>query len=329
MNFFLKIFKLLPPELAHSFSLNSLNILYKLKVLGLLFNKIEHDEKVTFLGMEFNNRLGTAAGLDKNGDYIDSLGALGFGFLEVGTVTPLPQFGNTKPRIFRNYSENSIVNRLGFNNKGVDYLVSNLKKRKYKGILGINIGANKNSDGDERVNDYIVCLQKVIQYADYITINIPSPNTPNLRDLHNSENLSLLINALNESVKDLGIIKPIFLKISPDESQETMNNIIDNIKNSCFSGIIATNTTIDKSNIKNKKVKSIEGGLSGEPLMDKSTEKLSYIRSISGDMPLIGVGGILSKKDFDRKINAGASLVQVYTGFIVKGPSLINEILTS
>ena len=226
MNFFLKIFKLLPPELAHSFSLNSLNILYKLKVLGLLFNKIEHDEKVTFLGMEFNNRLGTAAGLDKNGDYIDSLGALGFGFLEVGTVTPLPQFGNTKPRIFRNYSENSIVNRLGFNNKGVDYLVSNLKKRKYKGILGINIGANKNSDGDERINDYIVCLQKVIQYADYITINISSPNTPNLRDLHNSENLSLLINALNESVKDLGIIKPIFLKISPDESQETMNNCL-------------------------------------------------------------------------------------------------------
>ena len=186
MNFFLKIFKLLPPELAHSISLNCLNILYKLKILRLFFSKKDHDEKVTFLGMKFNNRLGTAAGLDKNGDYIDSLGALGFGFLEVGTVTPLPQSGNIKPRIFRNYDENSIVNRLGFNNKGVDYLVNNLKKRKYKGILGINIGANKNSNGADRINDYIVCLQKVSQFADYVTINISSPNTPNLRDLHNS-----------------------------------------------------------------------------------------------------------------------------------------------
>ena len=329
MNFFLKIFKLLPPELAHSISLNCLNILYKLKILRLFFSEKDHDEKVTFLGMKFNNRLGTAAGLDKNGDYIDSLGALGFGFLEVGTVTPLPQSGNTKPRIFRNYDENSIVNRLGFNNKGVDYLVNNLKKRKYKGILGINIGANKNSNGADRINDYIVCLQKVSQYADYVTINISSPNTPNLRDLHNSENLSLLINAINKNVKDLGIVKPIFLKISPDESEETIDNIIKHIESSCFSGIIATNTTIDKSNVKNEKIKSIEGGLSGEPLMEKSTRKLSYIRSISSEMPLIGVGGIFTKQDFDRKINAGASLVQVYTGFIVKGPSLINEILSS
>ena len=329
MNFFLKIFKLLPPELAHSISLNCLNILYKLKILRLFFSEKDHDEKVTFLGMKFNNRLGTAAGLDKNGDYIDSLGALGFGFLEVGTVTPLPQSGNTKPRIFRNYDENSIVNRLGFNNKGVDYLVNNLKKRKYKGILGINIGANKNSNGANRINDYIVCLQKVSQFADYVTINISSPNTPNLRDLHNSENLSLLINAINKNVKDLGIVKPIFLKISPDESEETIDNIINHIENSCFSGIIATNTTIDKSNVKNQKIKSIEGGLSGEPLMEKSTRKLSYIRSISSEMPLIGVGGIFTKQDFDRKINAGASLVQVYTGFIVKGPSLINEILSS
>ena len=329
MNFFLKIFKLLPPELAHSISLNCLNILYKLKILRLFFSKKDHDEKVTFLGMKFNNRLGTAAGLDKNGDYIDSLGALGFGFLEVGTVTPLPQSGNIKPRIFRNYDENSIVNRLGFNNKGVDYLVNNLKKRKYKGILGINIGANKNSNGADRINDYIVCLQKVSQYADYVTINISSPNTPNLRDLHSSENLSLLINAINKNVKDLGIVKPIFLKISPDESEETIDNIIKQIENSCFSGIIATNTTIDKSNVKNEKIKSIEGGLSGEPLMEKSTRKLSYIRSISSEMPLIGVGGIFTKQDFDRKINAGASLVQVYTGFIVKGPSLINEILSS
>ena len=327
MNFFLKLFKLLPPEVAHSFSLNSLKFLHKLKILGLFFHKIDKDENILFLGMHFKNRLGTAAGLDKNGDYIDALGQLGFGFLEVGTVTPLPQPGNPKPRIFRNYKENSIINRLGFNNKGVDHLVNNLKNKKYKGVLGVNIGANKDSVGDKRINDYLVCLQKVNKYSDYITINISSPNTPNLRDLHNNENLSILISAIDRSIKELDINKPIFLKISPDESDETIGNIITNVENSSFSGIISTNTTIDKSILINKKIKLIDGGLSGEPLMKKSTQCLSYIRSKSQDMPLIGVGGVLSKEDYDKKIKAGANLVQIYTGFIVKGPNLINDIL--
>ena len=329
MNFFLKIFKLLPPELAHSFSLNSLKLLHKLKILKLIYNKTYQDENIIFLGMNFKNRLGTAAGLDKNGDYIDALGELGFGFLEVGTVTPLAQSGNPKPRVFRNYKENSIINRLGFNNKGVDYLVNNLKRRNYKGILGVNIGANKNSIGDERINDYIVCLEKVNKYADYITINISSPNTPNLRDLHNRENLTLLIDAIDKSIKDLNIIKPIFLKISPDESDKTIINIITHIENSSLSGIIATNTTIDKSMLVNEKIKSIDGGLSGEPIMNKSTQRLSFIKSKSKDIPLIGVGGVLSKEDFNEKIDAGASLVQIYTGFIIKGPSLITEVLNN
>ncbi len=329
MNFFLKLFKLLSPELAHSFSLNSLKLLHKLNILRLFFNKNYKDENVIFLGMHFKNRLGTAAGLDKNGDYIDALGDLGFGFLEVGTVTPLAQSGNPKPRVFRNYRENSIINRLGFNNKGVDHLVSNLKKKTYKGVLGVNIGANKDSIGNQRINDYLVCLEKVNKYADYITINISSPNTPNLRDLHDSENLSILINAIDKSIKDLDISKPVFLKISPDESDETISNIITHVENSSFSGIIATNTTIDKSMLVNEEIKLIDGGISGEPLMNKSTEKLSYIRSKSKDIKLIGVGGVLSKEDYDKKINAGASLVQVYTGFIIQGPKLINNILNN
>ena len=329
MNFFLKLFKLLSPELAHSFSLNSLKLLHKLNILRLFFKKNYKDENVIFLGMHFKNRLGTAAGLDKNGDYIDALGDLGFGFLEVGTVTPLAQSGNPKPRVFRNYRENSIINRLGFNNKGVDHLVSNLKKKTYKGVLGVNIGANKDSIGNQRINDYLVCLEKVNKYADYITINISSPNTPNLRDLHDSENLSILINAIDKSIKDLDISKPVFLKISPDESDETISNIITHVENSSFSGIIATNTTIDKSMLVNEEIKLIDGGLSGEPLMNKSTEKLSYIRSKSKDIKLIGVGGVLSKEDYDKKINAGASLVQVYTGFIIQGPKLINNILNN
>ena len=329
MNFFLKLFKLLSPELAHSFSLNSLKLLHNLNILRLFFHKNYKDENVIFLGMHFKNRLGTAAGLDKNGDYIDALGDLGFGFLEVGTVTPLAQSGNPKPRVFRNYRENSIINRLGFNNKGVDYLVSNLKKKTYKGVLGVNIGANKDSIGNQRINDYLVCLEKVNKYADYITINISSPNTPNLRDLHDSENLSILINAIDKSIKDLDISKPVFLKISPDESDETISNIITHVEDSSFSGIIATNTTIDKSMLVNEEIKLIDGGISGEPLMNKSTEKLSYIRSKSKDIKLIGVGGVLSKEDYDKKINAGASLVQVYTGFIIQGPKLINNILNN
>tara|TARA_B100001175_G_scaffold280554_1_gene258435 strand:- start:546 stop:1535 length:990 start_codon:yes stop_codon:yes gene_type:complete len=329
LNFFLKLFKLLSPELAHSFSLNSLKLLHKLNILRLFFKKNYKDENVIFLGMHFKNRLGTAAGLDKNGDYIDALGDLGFGFLEVGTVTPLAQSGNPKPRVFRNYRENSIINRLGFNNKGVDHLVSNLKKKTYKGVLGVNIGANKDSIGNQRINDYLVCLEKVNKYADYITINISSPNTPNLRDLHDSENLSILINAIDKSIKDLDISKPVFLKISPDESDETISNIITHVENSSFSGIIATNTTIDKSMLVNEEIKLIDGGISGEPLMNKSTEKLSYIRSKSKDIKLIGVGGVLSKEDYDKKINAGASLVQVYTGFIIQGPKLINNILNN
>ena len=329
MSLFLKIFKLLPPELAHSFSLNSLNILYKFKILRLFFNIPLNNKSYIVAGLEFNNRLGTAAGLDKNGDYINSLGELGFGFLEVGTITPKPQLGNNKPRVFRNFKENAIINRLGFNNKGVDYLVKNLKKRLYKGILGVNIGANKDSKDNQRVKDYLICLEKVYKYCDYVTINISSPNTLNLRDFHNEDELKNLIQSIDLKVAELEIKIPIFLKISPDESNQAIDALIEILDKSYLSGVIVTNTTINKSNILNKKFRSIDGGLSGSPLMEKATKKLSYISSKSNNLSLIGVGGVCSKKDYDAKLEAGAELVQIYTGFIIKGPKIINEILSN
>lgn len=327
MNFFFQIFKLLPPEIAHSISLNSLNILYKLNLLKFISVKTSTKHIFNFEGMVFKNRLGTAAGLDKNGDFIDSLGGLGFGFLEVGTVTPLPQYGNSKPRVFRNYEEDSIINRLGFNNKGVDYLVENLKKRKFEGIVGVNIGANKSSRGDQRIEDYLICLEKVHQFADYITVNISSPNTPNLRELHSKNYLTNLLDSIEKKAKSLDIKKSLFLKISPDESNQTIDSIVELVNNSIFSGLIATNTTVDKSDLGNKKFTKIDGGLSGKPLLLKSTNKLSYIRSKSKNIPLIGVGGVMNDQDFKAKLQAGADLVQIYTGFVIKGPKLLNQIL--
>ena len=277
--------------------------------------------------MIFENRLGTAAGLDKNGDYIDCLGALGFGFIEVGTITPKAQLGNSKPRVFRVFKEEAIINRLGFNNKGVDYLVERLKKRTFKGVVGVNIGANKTSNGQKRIDDYIECFNKVQNYADYIAVNISSPNTPGLRDLHSSSNLKILIESLDEATKLCGYTKPIFLKVSPDENNESVNDIIQIVNDSSFTGLIVSNTSIDKTLLKNNSYHDYEGGLSGKPIMDKSTQLLNRIHKNNLSMPLIGVGGVLSKKDFQNKINSGAQLVQLYTGFVVKGPKIVSDIL--
>ena len=327
MNFFLKFFRILPPELAHRLALDSLNFIHKIGILNLFYKKPEL-ETFSFAGMNFRNRLGTAAGLDKNGDYIDCLGELGFGFLEVGTVTPIEQYGNSKPRVFRNFQDESIINRLGFNNKGVDHLVKNLKSRSFKGIVGVNVGANKKSKGEQRVKDYLYCIEKVYKYADYITVNISSPNTPNLRDLHNMDNLSDLVLSIEDKVKELNIDIPFFLKISPDETNDSIDNIIKTVESSFFQGIIATNTTIDKTNLSNKKFNNIEGGLSGRPLMDRSTETIKAIKSKSDkEIPVIGVGGVMNAADFNKKIDAGSELVQIYTGFVIKGPNILNDIL--
>ena len=327
MNFFLKFFRILPPELAHRLALDSLNFIHKIGILNLFYKKPEL-ETFSFAGMNFRNRLGTAAGLDKNGDYIDCLGELGFGFLEVGTVTPIEQYGNSKPRVFRNFQDESIINRLGFNNKGVDHLLKNLKSRSFKGIVGVNVGANKKSKGEQRVKDYLYCIEKVYKYADYITVNISSPNTPNLRDLHNMDNLSDLVLSIEDKVKELNIDIPFFLKISPDETNDSIDNIIKTVESSFFQGIIATNTTIDKTNLSNKKFNNIDGGLSGRPLMDRSTETIKAIKSKSDkEIPVIGVGGVMNAADFNKKIDAGSELVQIYTGFVIKGPNILSDIL--
>ena len=326
MKLALLLLKNLPEELAHSLALGGLKFLHKLKILNLFIKKPKNNE-FQLLGMNFKNKLGTAAGLDKNGDYIDSLGALGFGFLEVGTVTPLAQPGNDKPRLFRIFDERAIVNRMGFNNKGVDHLVKNLKNINYDGVIGVNIGANKSSEDQKRIDDYLFCFKKVYKLADYIVINISSPNTPSLRDLHNEDNLSDLLRQIASLSSELNNTKPIFLKVSPDESNKTIERIVEEIKKFNFSGLIATNTTIDKKILKNSHYHSFKGGLSGAPLLAKSNEAIRCIRSIDEKVPLIGVGGVMTKNDFDNKLNSGANLIQIYTGFIIKGPSIINEIL--
>lgn len=326
MNIFLSIFKLFPPEISHSIALNSLNILYKLKLLPFFTLKLKNLHYETD-GLIFKNRLGTAAGLDKNGDFIDCLGELGFGFLEVGTVTPLPQIGNPKPRVFRLLKEQAVINRLGFNNKGIDHLVKNLNNKKYNGVVGVNIGANKESADQKRIDDYLECLRKVADVADYITINISSPNTPGLRDLHSEENIKKLISSIQTEAKIINFVKPIFLKISPDESFELIKIIAGIIEDSSLSGLIVSNTTINRDELKDKKYQSIKGGLSGAPLMNKSTDLLKNIKDLYPNLTLIGAGGVMSKSDYHKKIVSGASLVQIYTGFIVKGPKIVEDIL--
>ena len=322
----IRILRIFPPEIAHKISLTLLFFIHRLGLLSI-FNNKRQTETIEFLGLSFKNTLGTAAGLDKNGDYIDCLGALGFGFLEVGTITPKAQAGNKKPRVFRLSKDKGVINRLGFNNKGIDYLVTNLKQHKYDGVIGVNIGANKNSHGKKRIEDYIECIRKVYKYTDYITVNISSPNTKNLRNLQNSENIDKLFVALENEIHTLKIDKPIFIKISPDESLDTIKYIINKVQNSKITGIIATNTTTDKSTLKDEKYWNYEGGLSGEPLREKSNDLIYEIRKVSEEIPLIGVGGVMSQKDYKEKLTLGADLVQIYTGFIMEGPGLIHKII--
>ena len=327
MRIALFLLRLLPPEISHSIALNSLNFLYKFNLTSILFPYENSSESFEFKGLIFKNKLGIAAGLDKNGDFIDSLGALGFGFIEVGTVTPLPQPGNPKPRIFRFPDQGAIVNKLGFNNKGVDYLVKKIKLRNFNGILGVNIGANKTSEGQKRVDDYIECFIKVCPYADYITVNISSPNTPNLRSLHKQENFLPLFEALNLARIEKQYHKPIFIKLSPDEDEQIITGIIEAIKKFEFDGVITSNTTIEKDNLRYSGRSNLEGGLSGKPLLEKSNELLKLTHSYAPNLLKIGVGGVDSKESFNSKLDKGASLVQIYTSFIYHGPKIVGKLL--
>ena len=328
MKVLLAILWMLPPETAHSIALNSLKLLHKLKLIHLFFPIKLSNSPFYFKGLEFKNRLGIAAGLDKNGDFIDSLGALGFGFIEVGTVTPKPQSGNSKPRVFRFPDQEAIVNRLGFNNKGVDYLVERVKSRKYLGVLGINIGANKDSKGQKRIDDYIECFKKVSPFADYISVNISSPNTPGLRSLHSKENFLPLFEEI-KNVRELERFhNPIFIKLSPDEEQDTIFEITAAIKDFNFDGVIASNTTVEKSNLIVSTDADYSGGLSGKPLLTKSNDLLNLVHSNEPELLKIGVGGVHNRESFDIKLKNGASLVQIYTSFIYQGPEIIKKLLS-
>jgi len=328
MRILLAFLRMLPPELAHSIALYSLQYLYRFKLIGIFFPNRFFNAPFNFKGLEFKNRLGIAAGLDKNGDFIDSLGSLGFGFIEVGTITPKPQSGNPKPRIFRFTDQEAIVNRLGFNNKGVDYLVGKVRARKYNGVLGINIGANKDSTGQRRIDDYIECFQKVSSFADYITVNISSPNTPGLRALHSKENFLPLFQAIDNARELEQFTNPIFVKLSPDEELATISEITKAIKKFNFDGVIASNTTVDKSNLALSSNAELSGGLSGKPLLQKSNELLDLVHSKEPKLLKIGVGGVHDKESFDMKLEKGASLVQIYTSFIYHGPSIIKKLLS-
>ena len=314
------------PEKSHDFTINWLNKTQHTP-LKWMYSAPTVKKPVTVAGMTFDNPVGLAAGLGKNGDCIDAFASMGFGFVEIGTVTPRPQPGNPKPRLFRIPEKHAIINRMGFNNKGVDHLVKRLKSRNYKGVVGVNIGANKSSKGEKRIADYVECYKKVYDLSDYITINISSPNTPDLRDLHNEANINQLLSSIKKEKEALRSQKPIFLKISPDETKDTIEIILQAVKKYEITGLVLTNTTIDKTNLRNEALKSEAGGLSGKPLFAKSTESIKIIKSLDNTIPVIGVGGVIDHSDYIAKFEAGADLVQIYTGFILKGPSIVSELL--
>ena len=283
------------------------------------------------MGLQFRNRVGLAAGFDKNGEAIDAFEAMGFGFVEVGTVTPKAQPGNTKPRLFRLKKSKAVINRLGFNNKGVDNLVSNLKARKSKIPVGVNIGKNKSTPIEHAQKDYIFCMEKVYEHASYITINISSPNTKNLRSMQSGALLDYLLGSLKEKQQSLtnseGRYVPLVLKIAPDLTKEEVGLIAEALLNYEFDGVVATNTTVDRSSIMHEKNAYQEGGLSGAPLCQKSTEVITLLYEYLGDkVPIIGVGGITSVIDGKQKLEAGARLLQLYTGFIYEGLPLIKDL---
>jgi dihydroorotate dehydrogenase len=287
-----------------------------------------------FLGIRFKNRVGLAAGFDKNAKYLGELSALGFGFIEIGTVTPKPQAGNDKPRLFRLLEDESFINRMGFNNDGLDVIVKRLQSRPKDLIVGGNIGKNKVTPNEEAVNDYKICFDKLYDVVDYFVVNVSSPNTPNLRELQDKKPLGEILKALIEMrsafISTGKICKPILLKIAPDLGNEQLDDVVDIINETGIDGIVATNTTISRAGLltSKEKVESIgSGGLSGKILSDRATEVVAYIhKKSSGKIPIIGVGGIYSAKTAHYKINAGADLVQVYSGFIYGGPQMIKNI---
>ncbi len=319
----------LDAERIHDLTLKSLTWTEKVGLLKLLDAPACQAREV--MGLTFPNPVGLAAGLDKNGAVIDGMAALGFGFIEVGTVTPRPQPGNPKPRLFRVKEVEGIINRFGFNNLGVDHLVENVKSAKYRGILGINIGKNFDTPNHLAVNDYLTCMEKVYAQASYITVNISSPNTKNLRDLQEEDALSHLLATLKKAQSELaerhGKYVPLTLKIAPDLTESQVIKIADLLMHYQIDGVIATNTTLSRHQIQGLPFANEQGGLSGAPVRNQSTVVIQQLsKRLEGALPIIGVGGISCGADAVEKIAAGASLVQVYSGLVYKGPVLIRDV---
>ena len=327
------------PEKIHHFvtaSLKRFNQFPGGAILSRAVFSIENSklEREVF-GLKFKNPVGLAAGFDKNGELMGEMANLGFGFVEVGTVTPLPQPGNPKPRMFRLPEYAGLINRMGFNNLGVDvvaerlrrYRTSNLKPQTSNLIIGGNIGKNKNTPNEDAVSDYIKCFDRLFDVVDYFVVNVSSPNTPGLRELQEKEPLKKLLQTLQQRNRKNDIVRPILLKIAPDLTDEQLDDIIEIVKESGIAGVIATNTTIGREGLTSSKNINETGGLSGKPLTKRSTEVIRYLAEKSGKaFPIIGVGGIHSAQDALEKLEAGASLVQLYTGFIYEGPGLIKKI---
>ncbi|MDD2159547.1 quinone-dependent dihydroorotate dehydrogenase [Pseudomonas sp. MIL19] len=322
------LFKL-SPEASHELSIDLIGAGGRLGLNGLL-TKRPAVLPVKVMGLEFPNPVGLAAGLDKNGDAIDGFAQLGFGFVEIGTVTPRPQPGNPKPRLFRLPEAEAIINRMGFNNHGVDHLLARVQAAKYKGVLGINIGKNFDTPVENAVDDYLLCLDKVYQHASYVTVNVSSPNTPGLRSLQFGDSLKQLLEALRQRQEDLaaqhGKRVPLAIKIAPDMSDEETIEVANALVEAGMDAVIATNTTLSREGVHGLECADEAGGLSGAPVRDQSTHIVQVLASeLKGRLPIIAVGGITEGKHAAEKIAAGASLVQIYSGFIYKGPALIRE----
>ena len=316
----------LDPEIAHDLTLSALHYLP-----AFLFNR-PRGQIVHAMGLDFPHQVGLAAGLDKNGDHLDALAKLGFSFIEVGTVTPRPQTGNPKPRLFRLPTAHAIINRMGFNNHGVDALVEKINKSDYRGILGVNIGKNKDTPLNQSLDDYLYCLRKVYRKASYVAINISSPNTPDLRQLQHGEYFSNLIKQLRE--EQLALTDkcqryvPLVVKLSPDEDDEALKKMVDVVVSHQLDGIIATNTTCARDAVHTLPHGGELGGLSGPPLFERSTQCLRVLKQLVGDdVTLIGAGGISGPDDAREKLTAGADLLQIYTGLIYQGPNLVKRVV--
>jgi dihydroorotate dehydrogenase len=331
VRFFLFLFN---PEFIHHFTFKIIKIggmiPGKMWSWRLIFRVKDTRLEREVFGLKFDNPVGLAAGFDKDAKLFDELASFGFGFIEIGTVTPLQQDGNPKPRLFRLRDDSGLINRMGFNNRGIEAVVARLRRKKSDIIIGGNIGKNKVTPNEEAANDYAICFEKLFPYVDYFAVNVSSPNTPGLRDLQEKEPLTALLNSLQKLNNKKDIRKPILLKIAPDLTNEQLDDIITIVADTKIDGVIATNTTTNRSGLKTdkNKVDAIgNGGLSGKPVGLRSTQVIKYLADKSNRaFPIIGVGGIHSVEDALEKLDAGATLLQVYTGFIYEGPSLVKRI---